>query len=287
MKLAVENHYVRRVAGDTAAIRMLAEAGFDGIDFSFYKLTGDDPLYTASDIVSYAAGLKALAAENNISFVQAHAPFEFKYGDCNDSEGYKKIVWSMRIAALLGIPHIVVHAVKPIPCGVDALEYNRAFYRSLIPYCEEFGIKIAVENLFIHDKVRECFSGWLGTPDAMTDFVRSLGSDRFIACLDIGHTALTGVEPENYIRGMSSDLLLSLHVQDNDYRGDRHFLPFCGGKLRWNEICRALGEINYRGDFTMEILHYLDKYSLDFLPEALAFAAKTGRYLIGRVEAAR
>jgi L-ribulose-5-phosphate 3-epimerase len=283
MQLAVENYIVRKLYGDLDAIKIIAEAGFDGIDYSFYKLPPDDDLLSKPDLKAFAGKIKETTAEHAVSLCQAHAPFAYTYGKSFNSDEYLDILRSLRVAAALGIPHIVVHAVKPVPKEVDIIEYNRNYYRSFIPYCEEYGIKIAVENLFLRDKAQDCYHGLLHTPAVMTEFVKSLGSDCFITCLDIGHTALTGLAPEDYIRGMSPDLLLALHVQDNDYKGDRHWVPYFG-KLNWAEITKALGEIGYRGDFTMEILHFLDRYPPEMLPNALIFAAKTGRYLIGQIE---
>ncbi|MGI6167937.1 MAG: sugar phosphate isomerase/epimerase family protein [Eubacteriales bacterium] len=280
MKLVVENYTVRRLYGDLDSIRIIAEAGFDGIDYSFYKLpTGDDLLHKP-DLESFAGKIKEAAAEHAVSLCQAHAPFAYTYGEGYDSDNYLDILKSLKVASALGIPHIVVHAVKPVPNEVDIFEYNRDYYRSFIPYCEEYGIKIAVENLFI--KAQDGYHGLLHTPSVMTEFVKSLGSDCFITCLDIGHTALTGLAPEDYIRGMSPDLLHALHVQDNDYKGDRHWVPYFG-KLNWAEITKALGEIGYRGDFTLEILHFLDRYPPELLPEALKLAAETGKFLIKQI----
>lgn len=287
MRLAAENLNLRKIAGDAGALRMLAEAGFEGVDYSFYGLEAGDDLLEKSDagLKDFAARIKEEAERHSLALLQAHATFNFKYGENFDSPNYTDILKSLRAAGALGIPHIVVHSVK-CPCGVDSDKVNREYYRSFIPYCEEYGIKIAVENLFKHDKLRERYDGILSTPEWMTSFVKSLESDRFITCLDLGHTALSGVEPETYIRGMSPDLLLALHVQDVDYRGDRHWLPYFG-KLNWDEITKALGEIGYRGDLTFEILHFIDRYPPDFLPEALRFAAVTGKYLISKIEAAR
>ena len=83
----------------------------------------------------------------------------------------------------------------------------------------------------------------------MNRLLDELDSDGFVMCLDIGHVAITGTEPEDYIRGMSNKRLKALHVHDTDYLGDTHTIPYLG-KHNWNEICKALGEIGYDGAFT-------------------------------------
>ena len=105
-------------------------------------------------------------------------------------------------------------------------------------------------------------------------------------CCDLGHAAITGLAPETYIGGMDNRHLLSLHVQDTDFKGDRHILPY-EGKQDWDAICRSLAAIDYRGDFSFEILHYIDKYPPELIPAALEFAVKVGRALIARVESYR
>ena len=69
----------------------------------------------------------------------------------------------------------------------------------------------------------------------------ALDSPWFVACVDLGHASITGFEPEEFIRGMDSQILRALHVQDTDYLDDRHQLPFLA-KLNWPEIMKALKE---------------------------------------------
>lgn len=77
-------------------------------------------------------------------------------------------------------------------------------------------------------------------------------------------------------------MLKALHVQDNDLKNDRHWLPYCGD-LNWTNITRALGEIGYDGDLTFEIFGFLGKQEPDNLPIALKSAEQTGRLLIKNI----
>lgn len=195
---------------------------------------------------------------------------------------------TLEFAAAAGIPRVVVHALKTPPdeLSLDYREISRRYYLSLAPYCEKLGVVIAVENLFYREERTGTYYGLFPTPCMMTEFVRSLNrsADRscFSVCCDLGHTAVTGLAPEQYIRGMSADLLGSLHVQDTDFLGDRHTLPYMG-KQDWVAICRALADIGYRGDFSFELPKYLAAYPDELLPAALEFAAATGRYLIEKI----
>ena len=115
MKLAVENHTVRKLYGDLDSIRIIAEAGFDGIDYSFYKLPPGDDLLSKPDLNSFAGKIKEAVAEHTVSLCQAHAPFAYTYGKSFNSDDYLDIVKSLKVAAALRDTAYCVHAVKPVP----------------------------------------------------------------------------------------------------------------------------------------------------------------------------
>ena len=106
-----------------------------------------------------------------------------------------------------------------------------------------------------------------------------LNSPYFVACVDLGHSELTGTEAEDFILKTDANLLKALHVQDGNYLDDSHTLPFLG-KYNWEEIMKALKKINYDGELTFEIVKYLRNFPKELLPEAMRLAEKTGRYLI-------
>lgn len=290
MRLSVETREPALRYGMRRALEMIAEAGFDAVDLSFGKVNpNDDPLHRP-DRDGFALSLAAHARELGIGFVQAHAPFRVKYSDKFDrtTPAYDDVVRALEFAAAAGIPCVVVHALKTPPddLSLDYREVSRRYYLSLAPYCEKLGVVIAVENLFYREERTGTYYGLFPTPRMMTEFVRSLNRSVdllcFSVCCDLGHTAVTGLAPEQYIRGMSADLLGSLHVQDTDFLGDRHTLPYMG-KQDWDAICRALADIGYRGDFSFELPKYLAAYPDELLPAALEFAAATGRYLIEKI----
>ena len=279
MRLSVETYILHKRYGDEKAIRMLKNAGFDSIDYSFYWLEESDQTL-GDEYQSYARKIRQLLDENHITCNQAHAPFSLQYDSIFDTscEDYVKLIRSIEAASIMGAKSIVVHAIN-VPVNVDAFAYNFEFYKNLEPYCEKFGICIAIENLFWYDDKTECCRGILHTPEQLKRMVATLGSKWFIVCLDVGHAAVTGYEPDALIRCFSNHTLKALHIHDNDYWKDRHTLPYAGS-FEWNKIMQALKDVDYNGDFTFEIFGYLSKIDDDFMEEALAFAAKTGRQLL-------
>lgn len=282
---SLETYSLRKKVGDERALELIAEAGFEGIDYSFYWLPEDHPM-RGDGYLSYAKELRTRMDRLGLVCRQAHAPFDMVFGDAFDESGdhFRGIVRAMEAAAVLGAKRIVVHAVK-IPeehGGINLLDYNAEFYRSLAPYCRTFGIKIAVENLFTSDRRCGCYRGVVGTPEEQCALIRRIGSPDFSACVDLGHAALTGTEPAVYLRRMDPTLLECLHVQDLDYLKDRHFLPF-GGTLDWNGILSALRDVGYKGDVSFEIYGFLAPVPVELLPAALSYAASVGAYLVEKL----
>lgn len=285
MKLGVETCQIRKKFGDMQAIRLIREAGFDCVDYSFHgtdehwTMLGDNYREYAQELREYMAGL-------GIGCTQTHAPFAFRYGDemSLSQNHYRDIVRAIEFSSLLGAKYTVVHSILP-PAGVELVDYNLRFFKSLEPYCSQFGIQIGFENIFDYDPYHRCM-GRFETPESVRAFLDRLASPWFVACLDTGHAAISGVKPEVFIRGMDNQTLRLLHVQDTDFLDDRHQLPYLGSH-DWDAFATALGAINYEGDLTFEIPKYFLRMPQAVVPAALGLAHAVGRELIRRVEASR
>ncbi len=283
MKLSVELYTLSQRLGDLAAIDMVKNTGFDAIDYSYYWNNENEEIL-GDNYKEYASNLRKYMDEVGIVCNQAHAPFSLSYGCRFDEtdETYLRLIRAIESASILGAENIIVHALT-VPKGVDFVDYNIEYYRSLIPYCEKFGVHAAVENLFKRDEKRKCLIGKLGSPEELKGIVERINSPWIVACVDVGHASLTGCEPEEFIAGMNSKILKSLHIQDNDYISDRHVLPYMG-ELNWEAIMTALKNVGYEGDLTFEIFNYLNKFPASLIPETMKFAEAVGRYLISLYE---
>ena len=194
----------------------------------------------------------------------------------------------MHAAALMGIRNIVVHPVQHLTYAKEKQrlwEENLAFYRSLIPYCEEYGIRVCAENMWQYDnKRRYIVDSVCSQPEEFCGLLDALDSPWIVGCLDLGHCALVGVEPEDFIRAMGKERLQALHVHDVDYLHDCHTMPFTKN-LNWEAITRALAEIGYEGDFTFEADSFYEGFPPQLVPDACKLMERTGRYLVGRIQA--
>ena len=272
MILSMENFFYQNVFGQEETFKHYKEAGFDGIDFSFNAL-GNGTAIDLENHIEKAKETKRLLEKYGLVCNQAHAPFAFKYGEeMNESnKNFLDIVKSFEYASIIGVKGVVVHAIKT-PVGEDFINYNYEFYKSLEPYAKKYQVKVAIENL-LNSKF------WL--PAKLCGFINMLDSDIFCACVDVGHAAIVGVEPESFIAGMEKDKIFCIHLHDTDGQIDRHWIPFQGNH-NWDNVLRALAEYGFKGDMNLEVIHSFDNLPKELYHDMLNYTAKVGKYLIKR-----
>lgn len=279
------------------SIEMMKKAGFEAMDYSLMDMVEDDCPYNGDNYRALAEADRAISDEKGLPITQTHAPFSFKekWGDdayYNDVI-FPRLVRSLEISGILGAEVCVIHPIhNTVYLGNEeaVFERNMEYYRSLIPYAERCGVKIGVENMFQRDPFRKYIvADTCSSPAEFIRYIDTLNSPWITACLDVGHVALpfSDTTAADVIRALGHDRLGALHIHDNDYTRDQHNLPYLG-KLDWPEITKALGEIDYAGDFTYEV-NGLFIFGRDegFLPIGLKFMADVGHHLVGMVEAAR
>lgn len=289
MRLSTSTGDLNKRFGHEEVIRRLAAAGYDCLDFDLSQPWGEENPAYGDNFRENARKIRAVADECGISFNQAHAPYRFSV---EESENYKTQIIPLHIRALefssiLGVKNLVIHPIHHMDFrGNEQIlhDINMEFYKALIPYAEKWGVNIAIENMWRRDPKRKFIShDTCSQPEEHAAWVDELNHPNIVACLDLGHSALVGVEPEDAIRYLGAQRLQALHVHDVDYISDLHTLPF-QGKMNWTEITKALKEIGYQGDFTYEAPKFLSTYPDELLDSPLRFMVETGRLLISQIE---
>lgn len=266
------------------AVDLLMDGGYTALDLSCF---GANAFIMDDQWEQTATALRERADSRGVVFNQAHAPF----GGGFEHYTQKLIPTFPRVFAfcrILGVRQIVVH---PLQKGryygheQELFDMNMEFYRSLIPLSEEYGIKIAIENMWqTHPVTHRICDDVCADPHELAAYFDTLNHPaHFTVCLDIGHVALCGREPEDAIRVLGAHRLGALHVHDVDYVNDLHTIPYVG-RINWDRVVDALAEIGYRGEFTMESDAFLHKYPDGLMPAAVGFMAETTRYLAERLE---
>lgn len=274
MKLSTEFNYGSILFGTEEAIRLMAECGFDAVDYSMFDLMREDNPVNHDGWRERMASFRRIAEENGIYFNQTHAPFpSFKKDDAayNDAT-FPQLVRAIEATAILGAKHVVMH---PQPTGGNDLEENKAFFERLAPYCKQFGVKIAIENL-----IGEAF---FAKPEQLSALIDSLDGSCFTGLLDIGHASINGVGAPEFIKAFGKRLS-ALHVHDNDHVHDCHNLPYTKG-LDWDAICTALAESGYEGDLTFEAGFFVRQFPKELARDAYHMMGAVGKYLVSAIEA--
>ena len=282
--------------GIEKSIEVLAEIGFDALDMNligtiFREEFSDDRLEAT------CLSLRRLAESCGVSFNQAHAPFPsfiFKSRGNETPGAYNarvkpKILSAIRAAGILGAGQIVVHPIS-VPDKREQKQFNLDYYNSLAPTAKEYGVKIALENMWGTSRTDpgKIVANVCSLSYDLADYFDALDPSVFTVCLDVGHSGLVGETAEDAIRVLGHDRLHALHVHDNDHLRDLHTIPYLG-KLNWENVTKALADIRYDGDFTFEVCGtYCAPFEgkPDLLRKSFELVELVGRDLISRIEAA-
>ena len=199
-------------------------------------------------------------------------------GDVTTEEGRantaKVLSIATRNAEALGVPTIVHH---PNGQHLDRDEDHERLRieADLLGGLARPGVCFAVEN-----------GSGLGTMEYLLALADLVGPERMGVCVDTGHAALGNLGPGRAIR-MAGPRLITTHLQDNLGQRDDH-MPPGDGKIDWDDIAAALGEIGYPGCVLLELT---DQPSTDerraSIKEELARGARAARILAEKLPAAR
>lgn len=295
MELSINIGGMRLKYGLEKAAELVSHAGFTACDYGMGDLEKPETRLYSEEYRDEARLIRQTVESYGLKITQTHAPFHFSAKQWDTPEKFDEIVIprlakAIEINSILGSKIMVVHPIHHMEYHgheEEIFQRNMDFYRRLIPYCKEFDVKVAVENMWQHDKRRGCKS--FDTCNTISEFIRyvdTLDSEYIIACLDVGHVVLpdTKEEPWDFIRALGHERLKSIHIHDNDYTKDAHWLPYMG-IINWSEITRALGEINYDGDFTYEVNDaFYGNIPERILQQSVDFMGMIGRELVTQVE---
>lgn len=283
MKLSSTTDKLQEKFGIYKAVDILSEAGYDAIDFSQFN----EEIYASTYGKEYYTEIRKYAEDKGLFFNQSHAPFSSSFTDEEKTaKRFDEIVTAIKRASYLGVKNIIVHPCQHLKYDVEGnpeklFEYNMEFYKKLIPYCEEYNIKVALENMWQYTGMIN--HSTCSRPEEFVRYVDELNNDSFVACLDIGHAALVREDIGDFIKILGNKRLRCLHVHDVDGTNDSHTLPYFGS-INWDKVMKALAEIDYKGELTFEADSFMDNKPDILLPDCAKLMAKTGKHLVSQFE---
>ena len=285
MRFSTSTKYLVKKYGIIEGVKMYVEAGYNALDFSMTDAAITLPIY-GDEYKEIAEKVVKIVEPKGVIFNQMHAPFASKT-EVYENEIVPLMPRVFEFASLLGIKNVVVH---PRKCGryygneEELFEKNVEFYNSLKPIAKKFGVKIAIENMWqTHPITKRICDDVCAPPEELARLYDTLNDPEvFTVCLDIGHVALCGREPEDAIRTIGKRIGC-LHVHDVDYANDLHTLPGTG-KINWDKVCRALAEIGYDGDVTLEANLFYSGFLPEMESKVTKFMADTAKGLVDKIQ---
>ena len=253
MKISTEIGSVSKLVGDEKAIELIAKAGFDAWDFSMCSMAklekgtlhvkdNDHPL-RQSNYASYAKQLRKIGEDCGIVCNQSHAPFPSR-----GQEMMYYIKRAIECTAIAGGDICVIH-----PDNDKTAQENAEMYLELLPFAKEHGVRIATENMWNWNKeLDQAAPAACSHHEDFKAHLRAVNDPSFVACLDIGHASMKGLNTsvKEMILTLGDDLA-ALHIHDNDCWHDNHDIPNSMG-IDFNEMVDCLHRIGYQGYFTLE-----------------------------------
>ena len=278
MKTSTEIASAANIVGEEKAIELIAKAGFDAWDFSMFSmckydwkekkvLPSEHPLSSAGAL-AFARRLKRVGLDCGIVCNQSHAPFPTS---CPEIRDHYRL--AIECTAEAGGEICVIH-----PDNNKSAQENAEMYLELLPFAKSCDVKIATENMWNWDGVKnQATAAACSSHESFAQHLEAVGDDFFVACLDIGHAEMRGLETSSVkmIKTLGGKLQ-ALHLHDNDLWHDSHQLPF-SMQIDFLPVVKALKEIGYSGYFTLEADAYLSKFDRLTVYEGikdLCFSAK-------------
>jgi sugar phosphate isomerase/epimerase len=215
-RLGVASYSFRKFSRE-AAIDMLRDLNVDYVNIKDFHLRMDS---TPEQIVAARREF-----ENAGIAIEGGGNISFQKDDADD------IRHKFEYAKLAGMPLIVcapTHETLP----------------KLEKYVKEYDIKLALHNHGPEDK-------HFPTPASVLDAVKNM-DPRCGLCMDIGHTARTGVDVVEWI-AKAGPRLLSMHAKDlSDFTSKGSQVAVGDGKMPIPAIFKQLHKMNYRGGVMLE-----------------------------------
>lgn len=262
------------------SLKLIADAGFDSVDFSVrYGL--NEAKERGESIEVYFTHIKEYAHSLGLIINQTHARTA-AFEETVTEKFFQEKIEDIKATHYLGAKYIVIHPLQP-PWAVydrDAdyrKKINLEFFNKLRPYLDEYDVTECIENLFRKDPANEnvLVAAACSRPEEILYYIDNLKSEHFKACLDLGHMLLTCKYTGDTVAGAIrklGDKIKVIHAHDNKLIKDDHFPPFFG-EMDWKGVMTALKEVGFNGVFNLELMaHRVIKFDKVTLPKLLKFS---------------
>lgn len=225
-----------------AGFKAMKAHGYDAADYQHLVVT-TNPLFSLSDskFERVLIDHRKAAEEAQVEIYQVHGPWRHPPKDATEedrAERLEKMTKSLYAAHLLGSRRMVIHPIMPFGTGTEPdhaafHDMNFEFYSKLLAEAKKLDVIICLENM-------PFTAHSIASPSSVFQFVKEFDDDHMRMCLDTGHALIFGVQPADAVRE-AKNWIETLHIHDNDGRGDQHRMPYYG-VCDWAAFAAAVKE---------------------------------------------
>lgn len=248
--MARQFHAIREMGIEYADLTDNHNGGMLGVEYGFAASVSLD---------SHPARIREMAAEAGVTLTAFCAHANLLDPAAPEVYGTTEIIKAIRLAALLGIEHVITTEGHPKTGFSDDLTQSerilliREKLTTPVLWAEELGVKLLIET---HGIVTDSVA-------AMGDLLDALGHEESVGvCLDTGNSWLGGADPREYIRTFG-ERIGHVHWKDigREMEPERGRLFGCGmaviplgeGLVDLPGIVSDLKTVGFDGYTTLEI----------------------------------
>ncbi len=266
MKIATDLWHRRGydIAGE---LRLIKDAGFDGVEFTFSEANENTPMVSdrgylrIEHAVDDARLLHKAAVDVGLEVHSVRSGLLWRYPLTSPDPGIRGraveiIMRELEACSILGATALLI-----VPGVVNEnIPYDEAYRLSqeslkrVVGRAEDLGVTLAIENV--------C-SNFLLSPLEFARFIDELGSPVVGAYLDIGNVMDCRLGyPQHWVRALGGRVK-RVHIKDYGV-SLRGIVDLFNGDVDWRAVMRELRGINYNGYLTAELHPFNIAYELYF-----------------------
>lgn len=243
-------------------IKRLEESKFNYANLNFFEiqelLEKENYKEIFTDIINY---LNNSSITFNIAHAPIHYPFFFNtyYKRTDIDMLTNRILRALDISKAVGVKKIVIHVGTYLDKNYNydvekSIEHNIKYLEPFVEKAVENNILVAIENGTQMEKDDPLFKNTTPYIDELINIVeyynKKYEKEVLGICFDFGHANVGKLDMYKEIKKIGNKLIVT-HIHDN-YGTDSHNQPF-DGTVNWEEVRKALTEIDFDGELTSEV----------------------------------
>ena len=269
----------RNIKNFQRGLRVIETSKFQNANFYFSEIFGSRKTCFL-DKDDYRQTFQKIIKGCDLVFNTSHAPihFPFFFQDYNISKKKsvyeKRILRSIELSGMLHAKWIVIHVGTALDSTgrydlKESVHKNICYLKEFVSCAMQNHIGIAIEN---GTNMEEEVTPSVDELIEITDYYNHVYQTEILGiCFDFGHANVGNLDIYREIQKIGKRLKVT-HLHDN-FGSDTHNFPY-DGTVDWENAAKALKDIDYDGDLTLEVTYKDNPFTEDTLNETYALLDK-------------